>query len=161
MIDKRIAIRISIFIILSLALGGLSAFAQFSSGIEGIAHDQSGAVIAGATVTVTDIRLGVSKVTKTNDVGYFRIDSIAAATYSVEIKRSSFKTWIQKDLTLQVGETRTLAPQMEIGQVSSEVTVSPQRRQWTWFLLQPARSSQIPPCSRRRSLVKMSMVSPH
>src|SRR5258708_15181079 len=92
MIDIRSATRISIFIILSLGLGGLSAFAQFSSGIEGIAHDQSGAVIAGATVTVTDIRLGVAKGTTTNDAGYFRIDSIAAATYSVEIKQSSFKT---------------------------------------------------------------------
>ena len=88
MIDKRIATRISIIIIiivLSFGLGGLSAFAQFSSGIEGIAHDQSGAVIAGATVTVTDTRLGVVKTVTTSQAGYFRIDSIAASTYTVQI----------------------------------------------------------------------------
>src|SRR5437868_7666992 len=84
-----------------LLLGGVQGFAQFSSGIEGTAHDQSGAVVSGATVTVTDIRLGVAKATTTNEAGYFRIDSIAAATYTVEIKAGSFKTWVQKGLTLQ------------------------------------------------------------
>jgi hypothetical protein len=116
--------RISILVMLLLSLGSLTAFAQFSSGIEGTARDQSGASIAGAKVIVTDTRLGIAKTDTTNQDGYFRIDSIAASTYIVQIQMSGFKTWDQKDLTLQVGEIRSLAPVLEVGSVSTDVTVS-------------------------------------
>ncbi|WP_263352987.1 TonB-dependent receptor [Acidicapsa acidisoli] len=116
--------RISIFVFLLLAWGALSASAQFLSGIEGTARDQSGAVVAGAKATLTDTRLGVAKNATTNQDGYFRIDSIAASTYTLQIQMSGFKSWDQKDLTLQVGEIRTLAPVLEVGSVSTDVTVS-------------------------------------
>ncbi len=121
---SRFVKRISILAILLLSFGGISAVAQFSSGIEGTVNDTSGATIAGATVNITDARLGVTKTTTTNQAGYFRIDSIAASTYTVEIQMTGFKTWHQSGLTLQVGETRTLAPSLEIGSVSTDVTVS-------------------------------------
>src|ERR1700728_398049 len=116
--------RISILVMLLLGLGSLMAFAQFSSGIEGTARDPSGASIAGAKVIVTDTRLGVAKTATTNQDGYFRIDSIAASTYTVQIQMSGFKTWDQKNLTLQVGEIRSLTPVLEVGSVSTDVTVS-------------------------------------
>ncbi len=100
------------------------AFAQFSSGIEGTAHDTSGASIAGARVTLTDTRLGVEKTAVTSQAGYFRIDSIASSTYSVQIQIAGFKIWEQKDLMLQVGEVRTLSPILEVGAASAQVTVS-------------------------------------
>ena len=52
---------IMICLLLVFGLEGVPAFAQFTSGIEGIVHDTSGAVVPGATVTATDTRLGVSK----------------------------------------------------------------------------------------------------
>jgi hypothetical protein len=124
MTSSRFATRISILFILLLGFGGSSAFAQFSSGIEGTVRDTSGAVIAGAKVTATDIQLGVAKTATTSQAGYFRIDSIAASTYTVQVQMSGFKTWDQKGLALQVGEIRTLAPVLDVGQVSTEVTVS-------------------------------------
>ncbi len=107
-----------------LFLRGFSAFAQFSSGIEGIAHDTSGAVIAGAKVIVTDTRLGVSKMTTTNDSGFFRVDSIAASTYTIEVQMTGFETWKQAGLALQVGEVRTLAPALKIGATSENIEVN-------------------------------------
>jgi hypothetical protein len=128
MTSVKSATRISILVMLVLSLRGLSAFAQFSSpyssGIEGTLVDPSGALIPGATVTITDTRLGIVKTLTTNQAGYFRIDSIAASTYTVHIEMSGFKTWEQKDLTLQVGEIRTLAPVLEMGAVSTNVTVA-------------------------------------
>ena len=62
----RSAARISMLIILLLSWGGSSAFAQFLSGVEGTVQDQGGAVVAGAKVTITDIRLGVAKTTSTS-----------------------------------------------------------------------------------------------
>ena len=120
----RSAARISLLIILLLSWGGSSAFAQFLSGVEGTVQDQGGAVVGGAKVTVTDIRLGVAKTTSTSQAGYFRIDSIAASTYALQIQATGFKTWDQKDLILQVGEIRTIAPVLQVGATSTEVVVS-------------------------------------
>ena len=110
--------------LLLLTFIAIPAFAQFSSGIEGTAHDTSGAVLAGAKVTITDTRLGVSKETTTTDAGYFRIDSIAASTYTVEVRMTGFETWRQANLTIQVGEVRTLAPALKVGATSENIEVS-------------------------------------
>lgn len=106
-----------------MTLSGAVALAQYSSGIEGIAHDTSGAVVSGAKVNVTDTRLGITKSVTTNQEGYFRIDSIAASTYNVEIQSTGFKTWRQAGLELQPGQIRTLSPELQVGDVAAEVTV--------------------------------------
>jgi hypothetical protein len=116
--------RIPAVALILFLFGGLFAHAQFLSGIEGNVRDSSGAAIAGAKVVVTDTSLGVKKTVTTNEAGYFRIDSIAASTYSVEIQMIGFKTWQEPHLVLQVGQTRTLAPVLEVGTVSTSVTVS-------------------------------------
>jgi hypothetical protein len=124
MASDRRASGILTALLLVLGLWGAPAFAQFSSGIEGIVHDTTGAVIAGAKVTVTDTRLGVSKSVLTGQNGYFRVDSIAASTYNVEIQMASFQTWKQPGLTLQIAEIRTLSPELKVGDVSTNVEVS-------------------------------------
>ena len=110
--------------LLLLMLRGFPARAQFSSGIEGTAHDTSGAALAGAKVVITDTRLGVSKQTTSNDSGYFRIDSISASTYNVEVQMNGFETWRQPGLVLQVGEVRSLSPALKIGATSENIEVS-------------------------------------
>jgi hypothetical protein len=124
MISIRFAIKASILAVLLAGLGGLPAFAQFLSGIEGTVHDPTGALVSGAKVSITDVQIGVTRDTTTNEAGYFHVESIGASTYKVRIEASGFKAWEQTGLVLQVGETRTLAPVLEVGAVSSEVTVN-------------------------------------
>ena len=114
----------TILLLLLFSLSGLSALAQFSSGIEGTVQDQSGAILPGAKVSITDTRLGIERSVTSNQSGYFRIDSIAASEYTVTIEVAGFKKYEQKGLTLQVGEIRTIAPALEVGSVSTDVTVS-------------------------------------
>ena len=77
-----------------------------------------------AKVTLTDIRLGVSKSVTTNDAGYFRIDSIAASTYTLQITDTGFQNYQETNLTLQVAELRTLSPVLQVGSTSTEVMVT-------------------------------------
>ncbi len=123
-ITVRNILHFRVSLLLLLLTIALPALAQFSSGIEGTVHDSSGAVIAGAKVTITDTRLGATRSTTTNDTGYFRIDSIGASTYDLRIVSSGFDTYQQNNLTLQVAEIRTLAPVLKLGSTSTEVTVT-------------------------------------
>ena len=107
-----------------LMLKGLPALGQFSSGIEGTVVDSSAAAVPGVLVTINDTRLGVTRTAKTSQTGYFRIDSIAASTYTVHIEASGFTGWDQKDLTLQVGEIRTLTPVLTLGATTTNVEVT-------------------------------------
>ncbi|MGH9353972.1 MAG: TonB-dependent receptor domain-containing protein [Terriglobia bacterium] len=128
MVSVKSAARISILVMAVVSLAGLSALAQFSSpyssGIVGTVKDQSGALVPGAKVTATDTRLGVMKTAVSNQAGYFSITGIAASTYTVRISMSGFKAWEQTNLTLQVGEVRTIAPVLQVGAVSASVTVT-------------------------------------
>ncbi len=117
-------IRSLLFLLAITGLSATAALAQYSSGIEGTAHDSTGAVVAGATVTVTDTRLGVSKTTTTSQDGYFRIDSIGASNYTVQIQANGFETWRQTNLDLQAGEIRQVTPVLKVGAVSTNITVS-------------------------------------
>lgn len=120
----RIFARIAHLLLFALCCSGITAFAQYSSGIEGTVHDASGAVVANAKVTVTDNRLGVTKTTTSNQDGFFRIDSVGASNYTVAVQASGFETWQQSGLDLQVAEMRTLAPVLQVGSVATNVTVS-------------------------------------
>lgn len=124
MIKPKLATRIPVFITLISSLVGVPVFGQFSSGVEGTVKEPTGAVVVGAKVTVTNTSLGVEKTATTNQSGYFRIESLPASTYRVQIEMSGFSTWQQQDLTLQVGETRTLSPVLQVGAVTTNVTVS-------------------------------------
>jgi hypothetical protein len=81
-------------------------------------------VVPGAKVTITDLQIGVTKETRTNQTGYFRFDSIGASTYDVEVQLNGFKSWQLKGLVLQSGEIRNLAPILQVGSVSVNVEVS-------------------------------------
>ncbi len=116
--------RTMIFFLLLFGLGGTSAFAQFSSGIEGIVHDTTGAVIANAKVTVTNTRLGVSNTVLSGGNGYFRIDGLPASTYDIQIQMTGFETWGQNGLALQIAEIHTITPELKVGAVSTNVEVS-------------------------------------
>jgi len=116
--------RIAHLLLLAFCFSGVTAFAQYSSGIEGTVHDASGAVVPNAKVTVTDNRLGVSKTTTTDQGGFFRVDSIGASNYTVAVQASGFNTWQQAGLDLQAGEIRTLTPVLQVGSVATNVTVS-------------------------------------
>ncbi len=123
MSDRSVTRKIFLLALL-LCLGAVSALAQFSSGIEGTVRDSSGAVVPSAKVTITDTRLGVAKTTTTNDTGYFRVESISASAYTIQISAAGFDAFQESNLTLQVGEMRTLTPVLKLGSTNTEITVT-------------------------------------
>lgn len=116
---------ISLVILFCLyGMGGCPVFAQFLSGIEGTVTDTTGAAVPGATISITNTQLGVTNTTTTNQDGYFHFSSIAASTYTIQVEMKGFQAWQQKNVVVEVGQTRTIAPKLKLGTVSQQVTVS-------------------------------------
>jgi len=116
--------KVLMFMLFLFSLGGVNAYAQFSSGIEGIVHDTTGAVVAKAKVTVTNTALGVSNTVMSGDNGYFRIDGLPASTFNIEIQAPGFESWKQQGLSLQIAEIHNLTPELKVGSVSANVEVN-------------------------------------
>src|SRR3979490_2035101 len=60
--------------------------------IMGTVSDQTGGVISGATVTVTDTERGVTKTLVSNDAGEYNAPNLNPGSYKVRVEAKGFKT---------------------------------------------------------------------
>ena len=84
--------------LLTAILTTMSGFAQVggSGTIQGTIKDPSDAVLAGASVTATNIGTGIPTSRETNAAGFFVIAPLQAGEYSVTIKAAGFQTVTQQ-----------------------------------------------------------------
>jgi hypothetical protein len=95
-----------------------SAQAVYGS-VYGTITDNTGAVVPGATVTVTDVSKGTSVSTQSNGTGDYRVEHLIPDTYNISAAATNFKTSTvpniivyadtapKVDLTLQIGSITT------------------------------------------------------
>src|SRR3979409_763935 len=81
--------RVGLAIVLCLATGG-SLFAQATASISGRVVDQAGAVLPGATVTVTNTATGAARDTISNGEGLYSIPALNPGTYNVRAELAGF-----------------------------------------------------------------------
>lgn len=93
--------------------------------LTGTVTDPSGSAVAGATVTIhnnntnTDVRT-----VSTDPAGVYTVPDLPFGTYTVTIKGTGFKNFVANEVTLHVGDHRTLDAKLEVGQVTETVQVS-------------------------------------
>ena len=97
-----------------------------NASIIGVVTDNSGAVIPGATVTLTSPALQVPQVTtKTDAQGNYRFVLLPApGVYKLKFEETGFSTIVRPDITLTVGFTAKVDPVMSVGAVSAEIVVN-------------------------------------
>jgi hypothetical protein len=100
------------------------ASAQISTAeINGRVSDTSGAVLPGATVTMTQTATGLTRNTVTDASGLYLISNLPTGPYRLEISLQGFKTYVQTGLVLQVGATPTVNATLALGSLEEAVTV--------------------------------------
>jgi hypothetical protein len=91
------------------------------AGISGSIIDRTGAVIAGATVTLGDAT-GKTRQTTTGADGSFRLTQLPPGQYGLTAAATGFKT-TKQSIELKSSELAMLQPVLDIGAVSEQVTV--------------------------------------
>ncbi|MEO8592385.1 MAG: TonB-dependent receptor [Candidatus Solibacter sp.] len=132
-------------LVLSACIAATVAFGQIRSAtITGAVTDASGAVIAGAEVTVTEQQTAISNTTKTTDSGSFTVPYLPAGTYAVAIKVTGFADYRVTGLTVTTGQTVRQDAQMKLATLGSavEVTASAQQIQTDSSTVQGSITSQ-------------------
>jgi hypothetical protein len=101
------------------------AFGQAVYGsIYGSVTDASGAVIPGATVTVTDEAKGTSVKVQTNATGDYTVEHLIPDTYDVAIDFTGFKTFLQKGNQLFADTSLKIDAALSAGAASQTVQVN-------------------------------------
>src|SRR5437667_9690724 len=112
---------------LSIALVALAASLpgqDFRATITGQVLDQSGAGIAGAKVKAVQRSTNQSIERETNQDGYYTLPYLQPSAYDIEVTASGFHKMRRDNVTLLVAEKIDLPFKMEVGQMTTEVTVT-------------------------------------
>jgi hypothetical protein len=110
---------IPLFFLLACA----GAFAQANSSVTGIVTDQTGAVVAGATVTLTDPATGSAHATVSDDAGAYNIGGLNAAAYQMKVTAKGFETYTRTGVAVNISATFRVDVALSVGSQATTVTV--------------------------------------
>ena len=117
-------VRLSLSLLCIGAAGMVHSLAQVPVGsLNGIVHDQTGGVMQGASVTVTNKDTGRERQVISAVDGAFRVAPLIPGNYTVKAAASGFRTLIES-VTVQVAQTTTVDLQMQVG-AATEVDATP------------------------------------
>ena len=109
-------------VVLALLTG--TVWAQGAGEIAGLVTDPTGAVISGATVTLTNSATGERRTTITAGTGNYRFPELpVVGTYAVSVSPKGFKSTKIQGIVVSVGITANADLKLELGAASEQVTV--------------------------------------
>jgi hypothetical protein len=100
------------------------ALAQVQTGVISVkAIDAQGAVVPGASVTVTSPVLPAPLSGTTDSGGVYQVPGLTPGTYVVKITLQGFQTYVREDIIVRQSQTVSIDAPMKLGTMSEEVTV--------------------------------------
>ncbi|MEX2303660.1 MAG: carboxypeptidase-like regulatory domain-containing protein [Bryobacterales bacterium] len=118
------SLRLSLLVCACLLLAVSVGLAQnVTSSIAGVVTDASGAVVPGASVSVTNTGTNAHYTGSTTDLGTFNIRSLPVGLYDLSVEVSGFKKYEARGIRTQVNETARVDVALEVGQVAESVEV--------------------------------------
>src|SRR6266446_1008174 len=108
-------------------LAGLSAcclYAQTFGEVTGRVTDPSGAVIPGASVTLTNVNTNAVRNVVTTEAGAYTFPSVPPGFYRLRTELSGFKAAVSEPFEVQVQQVVRLDMVLQLGQVSETVEVA-------------------------------------
>ena len=114
----------------SLLLLAPATWAQDATGkIAGNVTDASGALVAGATVTVTNVGTKISKQTVTNNQGFYQVLQLPIGNYEVSAQAPGFSKAVARPANaFEINQTMRVDLSLEVGAATASVTVQDQPR---------------------------------
>jgi len=115
----------SFFLLVGVLLFCTAAFSQVNFGrISGSVTDESGGLIAGAKVTITDQERGTIRSLVTDEAGAYAAPSLIPGQYTVKVEANGFNTTERKDVPVTVGGDMRADMVLKAGSQVQTVTVT-------------------------------------
>ncbi len=123
-ISRLTCIFISLAALVSHVPAAYSQASATSGRVEGRVLDASGALLPGATITVTNSGTGVASNQSADSKGHFEFLALEPGHYRVSFALTGFGTRLLNDVVVRIGTTTTLEPHLEIGAAETQIAVT-------------------------------------
>jgi outer membrane receptor protein involved in Fe transport len=100
------------------------AFAQTTASLRGTVADQSGGVVPGAKVTLTNTGTGISHTTTTKSDGTYLFDLLQVGTYKLTVEKQGFSIFVQGGIFLELNQNGRADVALKIGTTAEIVEVT-------------------------------------
>ena len=110
--------------VLAITLFAVVAGAQTIDGtLRGEVSDPSGAVVAGAKVTATNVGTNISRDTVTTSSGTFTFPNVLPGTYTVTVETSGFAKYTREQVQVRTNQVTEVNPRLAVAGATAEVDV--------------------------------------
>ncbi|MGA2889496.1 MAG: carboxypeptidase-like regulatory domain-containing protein [Terracidiphilus sp.] len=113
-----------ISVIVFITCSAACLHAQGYASIVGTVSDSTGAILQGATVTVTQTTTGNELTTKSGKDGSYVFPALLPSTYSLRVTAHGFETYNQENILLQADQAQTVLINLKTGASTETVTVT-------------------------------------
>ncbi len=118
-------VRLSMLLLVLGAFLSLGAFAQLTVGhVTGVVKDSTGAIIPGATVTLTNEGTQISATAATTSSGYYTFEQVNPGSYSLSVDAKGFAPEVTHGIQVHVQQSVTQDYSLTPGSVTQQVTVT-------------------------------------
>src|SRR5689334_9841250 len=105
-----------------ILLAPCTAYGQLSTAsLTGIVRDTTGAVVPGATVTLTNIATNVERSTVSNSAGNYSFLNVPPGRYTMQTSATGFRLNKVSEFELNVNQTMTQDTILEVGNLEQSV----------------------------------------
>jgi len=111
-------------LLLLIASFAAPAHAQYRTSIQGVVTDPTGAVVPGATLTLTDQATSATVVRTSNATGVFNFNALPADLFTLVAERSGFQKKVLSGLQLIPEQANALNVTLELGVDTQTVSVN-------------------------------------
>ncbi|HZT12549.1 MAG TPA: TonB-dependent receptor [Candidatus Baltobacteraceae bacterium] len=112
---------VSVMALVLLLVAPIVAFAQSGVAVTGSVTDESGAPIAGVTVT---LKGPATQSTESDAKGAFAFSAVPPGIYVLSATKAGYTTAVQNDITILAGQSTTLAVRMGVATFSTLRTIA-------------------------------------
>jgi hypothetical protein len=120
---RKSLLRCSLCLPAVVLLFAATAFAQFTSSVQGVVQDPTGAGIAKAMVNIENIQTRVMQTSSTDASGNYRFVSLPPGSYKITVEASGFAK-AEADVTLLTEQNLGVPITLKVGSTSEAVTVT-------------------------------------
>ncbi len=97
---------------------------QDTASLRGTVTDQSGGVIVGAKITLTNTKTNISRTATSGNDGGYLFTSVIVGTYSLTVSHASFQTSVQTNIVLELNQNGRVDVALKLGESSQTVEVT-------------------------------------
>ena len=114
---------INMALLVALLVSGLRASGQADAGVTGTITDNSGAVVGGAAITITNEATSVAQHVVSGSAGTYTVRGLLPGNYTIAVNAKGFSKSVKRGVLVEVSTTGTIDFQVQTGSAGETVEV--------------------------------------